>query len=215
MKVIDLTHKIYTAMPVYPGTEAPTIYKSTTLIEHGFEESKISMCSHTGTHMDAPAHMLSNAHYLEDFHMENFIGKATILDFSDSNKKFIDVNMLEQHEDTIKKVDFVLLKTRWDKYWGQNEYFENFPALTEESAKWLCGFNLKGIGIDTISIDSMSSIFFPIHNIIMSKNILIIENLTNLEKVTMKYFLLSVLPLKYIHADGSPVRAVAIDLNTY
>ena len=57
MKVIDLTHTICQNMPVYPGTEPPTFEPANSYEKDGFKETKISMFTHTGTHMDPPAHL--------------------------------------------------------------------------------------------------------------------------------------------------------------
>ena len=211
MKVTDLTHVIHSDMPVFQGTEQPIFEKANTLEKDGFEEAKITMYSHTGTHIDAPAHMLNDGPYLDDLDIEHFIGNATILDFSNTDMKLIDVDSLKPYEDKIKKVDFLIIKTGWSKYWGDKRYYEDFPSLSEKSAKWLSAFNLKGIGIDAISIDDMKSNSFAVHKILMPKNILIIENLTNLDSINDEYFILSVLPLKNKNADGSPVRAISIE----
>ncbi|MFT5871504.1 MAG: arylformamidase [Clostridium sp.] len=82
MRVTDLTHTIYPNMPVFPGTKQPIFEKANTLQRDGFQEAKITMYSHTGTHIDAPAHMLSDGPYLDNLDIEHFIGNATILDFS-------------------------------------------------------------------------------------------------------------------------------------
>ena len=181
------------------------------LEKDGFQEAKITMYSHTGTHIDAPAHMLSDGPYLNDLDIEHFIGNATILDFSNENMKLIDVGSLKSYEEKIKNVEFIIIKTGWSKYWGHKKYFEDFPSLSEEAAKWLSKFNLKGIGIDAISIDDINSITFAVHKILMPKNIIIIENLVNLESISSEYFILSIMPLKNKNADGSPVRAIAIE----
>ena len=57
MKVIDLTHVIEGSMPVYPGTEPPVFTSANTYEKDGFKETKISMLTHTGTHIDPPAHL--------------------------------------------------------------------------------------------------------------------------------------------------------------
>ncbi|MBK5242803.1 cyclase family protein [Clostridium sp.] len=211
MKITDLTHTIHSDMPVFPGTEQPIFIKANTLEKDGFQEAKITMFSHTGTHIDSPAHMLSSGPYLDDLDIEQFIGNATILDFSNIKTKFIDVDSLRPYEEKIKNVEFIIIKTGWSKYWGEKRYFESFPALSEESAKWLSQFNLKGIGIDAISIDDMDSTTFAVHKILMPKNIIIIENLTNLDSISSENFILSILPLKNKEADGSPVRAISIE----
>ena len=57
MKIIDLTHLIHETMPVYPNAFAPSFQQIATVKQDGFQETKISITSHTGTHMDAPRHL--------------------------------------------------------------------------------------------------------------------------------------------------------------
>lgn len=212
-KVTDLTHQIYPEMPVYPGTELPSFEKVNTLEEHGFIETRITITSHTGTHVDAPAHMINNGCTLDNIPIENFIGDAIILDFSNQNLQQIEVSDLKKFETMIiNNVNFIIIKTGWSEYWGTSKYYDGFPYLSDESAAWLTKFGLKGIGIDAISIDSMHSTTFSIHKIFMKKNMLIIENLTNLNLIDSDKFLFTVMPLKTKSADGSPARAAAISL---
>ena len=211
MKINDLTHVIHSDMPVFPGTEQPVFEKANTLEKDGFQEAKITMFSHTGTHMDAPAHMISGAPCLDNLSIDHFMGKAVILDFSKEDMELIDLNHLSPYEEKIKKVEFVIIKTGWSSYWGVENYYKGFPALSDESAEWLSKFSLKGVGIDAISIDSMDSTTFAVHKTLLSRNIVIIENLTNLDSIESEYFTLSVMPLKNKNADGSPVRAVSVE----
>ena len=55
MKVIDLTHTIREHMPVFPGTEEPSLQTVSTYKTDGFKETKISICTHVGTHADPAA----------------------------------------------------------------------------------------------------------------------------------------------------------------
>lgn len=210
MKVIDLSHLIHEDMTVYPGTEQPKILPQFQFEKWGFRESKLSMFSHTGTHIDPPAHMLKAGAYLDELEVERFIGKAMVLDFSEKEDKVIDLDMIKPYEDKIRQVEFLIIRTGWEELWGTEEYFKGFPALSESAARWLGGFNLKGIGVDAISIDSMDTENFIVHNTLMKAGYIIIENLTNLKAVKEVFFTLSVLPLKYRGADGSPVRAIAM-----
>jgi len=213
MKIIDLTHTIHSSMPVFPGTEPPIIQEANTLEKDGFAEAKITFYSHTGTHMDAPAHMVEGGLSLDQYPIDHFIGDALVLNFTDIGSEEIGVEQLVPYEDRISKVDFVILKTGWSKYWGEDEYFIGFPALSEDAAKWLTNFKLKGIGIDAISIDSMKSTTFRVHQIFFQSNIVIIENIANLDSVINDNFIFSCMPLKTQKADGSPIRAVAIENN--
>ena len=211
MKVTDLTHVIHENMTVFPGTEKPIFISANTIEKDGFREAKITMYSHTGTHVDAPAHMLSEGAYLDDLEIHNFIGMATVLDFSNKDIHLIDVEDLRPFEGKINKVEFIIIKTGWSLYWGKEEYYKPFPSLTSAGAMWLTKFNLKGIGMDAISIDDINSTEFLVHKVLLQKNILIIENLTNLDVISNEFFLLSVMPLKNKNADGAPARAVAIE----
>jgi arylformamidase len=209
-KLIDLTHLLYNEMPVYPGTEKPIFEQTSNIPEHGFAETKINMLSHHGTHMDAPAHMIGNGKTLDTFGPEQFFGKAICIDCSKVKDAIIHIKALEAYENTIELVDFVLLFTAWSDKWGNKEYFSGFPVLSPEACSWLCKFKLKGIGLDNISIDKIDTEKYDNHNIILGKGMVIIENLTNLKLIGNEIFTFSCFPLKFINADGAPVRAVAI-----
>lgn len=210
MKIIDLSHTMHANMSVFPGTEPPHFEESNTVEKDGFQETKISMYSHTGTHIDAPAHMLKEGAFLGDFPIEHFMGSATIIDIEIMGKQIIELKDILIYEKNIKSVEYILIKTGWSKYWGEMEYFAHFPTLSIEAVKWLIQFSIKGIGIDTISIDAMNSTNFPIHYMLFHKNLIVVENLTNLDAIKEKIFLFCCMPLKYDSADGSPVRAIGI-----
>ncbi|MCR1899596.1 cyclase family protein [Irregularibacter muris] len=210
MKIIDLTHTLYDDMPVFPGDEPPEFYSICTVEEEGFAQKKLIIYSHTGTHIDAPAHMLIQGRSLEEVDVNQFFGKAMVIDCGGGKKDRIELGDLLNYKDKIQKVDFVLFHTGWSKYWGSQSYYEGFPTLTEEAVQWLCSFSVKGIGIDTLSVDELHSQEFSNHYALLKNNIIIIENLTHLGKLPQDNFLFSCLPLKYKNADGSPVRAVAI-----
>jgi kynurenine formamidase len=212
MKIIDLSHLICSGMPVYSETESPELQPICTLGEDGYRETKITLYSHTGTHIDAPGHMINNGIYLDHIGIEYFIGKATILDFSNGKKPLLNPDDFNpEYINRISKVDFVIIKTLWGKYWGKNEYFQNYPYLSTESARFLAGYKLKGVGIDTMSLEPPDTVHFYAHKILLSKNILIIENLTNLELIKSDFFTFLALPLKIKDSDGSPVRALALE----
>jgi kynurenine formamidase len=199
-------------MPVYPGTEQPVIDNPCTIDNCGFAEKKITFFSHTGTHMDAPCHIIKGAPCLEDLRIGHFTGSGIVLDISgcENDARNINLDDLIAFKDNIAGMDFVLLFSSWGKFWGSQKYFENYPVLTPEAANWLSGFNLKGIGVDMISLDPVGAKEMIIHKIFLSKNTVIIENLTGLEELSGKCFIFNCMPLKIENADGSPVRAFAV-----
>lgn len=205
MKIVDLTHLIKEGMPVFPGTESPVLEAANTLERDGFREKKLHMYSHTGTHMDAPAHMIASGWTLDQVPADAFFGPAVKVDVRGLKK-------IEKHHLELlirPDTEFLILWTGWDQYWGSENYFGEFPALSEEAAKWLSSLALKGIGIDAISLDPMNSVKFEVHLELLSSDKVLIENLRGLEQLP-EVFLFSAMPLKLEDADGSPVRAYAL-----
>ena len=206
---IDLTHSIHEHMPVYPGTEQPRILTGCSIEKDGFLEKKLTFYSHTGTHMDAPAHMLKDGKCLDQYDVSRFHGNAIVLHFNSSKAKTIDIEVLKPLENQLKNADFLLIHTGWSQYWGTHDYFCNFPVLTSESAEWVTGTGLKGIGFDTISADSADTQSYPVHNILLGSDMVIVENLKNLDQLGQGPVEFSCFPLYIQKADGSPIRAVA------
>ena len=209
MHLVDLTHPITANMPVFPGTKPPVLVSEGTLEQSGFREKRISICSHTGTHIDAPAHLLDQGPTLDMLPLGRFCGQALVVDVSQGHEPVVGMDRLQPYQERIFQVDFLLLHTGWSRYWGRQEYFSNFPVLTREAAQWLTETGLKGIGLDAISADRMDSLDFEVHTILLGHEVIIIENLTNLNRLPASPFFLSCFPLSLEQADGSPVRAVA------
>ncbi|MBU5337468.1 cyclase family protein [Intestinibacter bartlettii] len=211
MKVIDLTHTIKPNMPVFPGTEPPQLSPASTFEQDGFRETLLNMYSHTGTHMDAPAHVREDGITLDKFPADKFVGKALVIDCSDlSEGDIIDISYINKYKNIIDEAEFILFKTNWDKYWDTEKYYGKFPVINDEVADFLISSNKKGIGLDVISIESIDSEDLPMHHKILKNNLVIIENLCNLDQIGNNLFTFCALPLKFIDSDGASIRAIAI-----
>lgn len=210
MTMVDLTHTLAPGMPYFPGTEGPVFSKPFTVADHGFSEQRITMLTHSGTHMDAPAHILEAGPKLEQLGLPHFVGSAAVVAVSCLPLSPIGVDDLRPSQPLLAGKDFILLRTGWSAHWGQPAYFRDFPVLSEEAALWLAGFKFKGIGTDTISFDAHDSTTLPIHRIFLTRNTVLIENLVNLEQIPAQEFLFCCLPLKIADTDGAPVRAIAL-----
>jgi kynurenine formamidase len=218
MNVIDLTRTVEPDMPIFPGTEPPLLENTNSLEKDGFRETRLTLYSHTGTHVDAPSHLLAEGRTLSDFPPESFFGKAALLDLTGPGGRIILWDDLEPFAPRIQDADFLLLHTGWGRHWGSPEYFGEFPVLDVDAAVRLTRFPLKGIGTDTISFDPMSSADFPVHRTLLSHNFLLVENLANLDELAEVALgdrkgvemYVSIFPLKVVGCDGSPIRATAI-----
>lgn len=209
MKTIDLSHLISSTMPVYPGSEPPVMLPTSTLEMDSFVERKITFYSHVGTHVDVPAHILAEGKTIDEVHVDCFFGRAMVLDVSHL-VKVIEAEDIAPYSTLFKQVDFLLFHTGWSQHWGADSYYSHFPVLSLQAAALLASYPLKGIGVDTISVDEVVSAQFPNHKLLLQKNIIIVENLTNLHTLIEKEFIFACFPLKLQAGDGSPVRAVAI-----
>ena len=207
MKIIDLSYVICQAMPVYPGDVPPKIKEVSSIEKDGFLERELTLSTHTGTHIDAPSHILSMGKTISDFSLEKFRGMALLIDIED---KIISLEKLVKYKLDIEKSDYVIFRTGWSKYWGKETYYTDYPTLEKKAASWLGSKNIKGIGVDTISVDVINSKELIIHKMLLKEEILIIENLANLEKIEEKQFELVCAPLKIKDSDGAPASVFAI-----
>lgn len=217
--VLDLTHAIAPGMPCYPGTEPPVFSQPFTVAEHGFAERRLTMLTHTGTHVDAPAHMLDGAATLDAFAVGRFMGRAAVVDVSGAPGGAITRQALQDQLHDIDSLDYVLLHTGWADRWGDASYYRGFPVLNPEAARWLAGSGLHGLGIDAVSVDAApvdatataaaETAEFPIHRILLQRGLVIVENLTGLRELVGRRLTFLCLPLKIAGADGAPARALA------
>lgn len=211
MKVIDLTHPITPDMPVYPGTEKPVFTPANSYEKDGFKETKISMFTHTGTHMDPPAHLYAGRTTLDQFPIDQFIGRALVIDVRHLKEgEKITLKEIEKYASLPEKADFLLFNLGWDKKWGTDAYFGDYPCVDDEVLSYIMNGNFKGIGFDVIGLDPISDVNLIRHNhLFKEKDIVNIENLKNLDLCGNNLFNFSCFPLNIADSDGSPIRAVA------
>ena len=211
MKVIDLTHIITEDMPMYPGTGAPKLHVAFGYKDYGFMETLISLYSHTGTHIDAPAHLFSDGLTLDKYPVEQFTGKALVIDCRKLKKEEISMSMLDEKGNALEEAEFILFLTGHSARWGTSGYFADFPVMANEVVEWVNRRKLKGIGIDAPSFDPVTT--DELHNhktILKTNNTVLLENLCRLEEIGNAPFMLCALPLYTQNADGAPARIIAM-----
>lgn len=206
--LIDLTHTISPDMTYYPGTPPPSLKKFCTIEEDGYTELELLITTHTGTHIDAPAHIIPGGKRLDDYDISYFTGKALSIDCTSC--KTITKEYLQKSPFISSGVDFLILKTGWAKKWGKDEYFQDFPVLNEEAAQFVVKLGLRAVCMDTISADRVQETTLPIHNTLLGGGTLIAENLNIPEDFPCNCPLeLWIIPLKIENSDGSTIRAFA------
>lgn len=198
---VDLSVAINEKTPIYPGDPSTKIEPAGVLERDGYTDHYVSLGTHAGTHIDAPMHMVAKGKSLDQIPIEQFIGRGRYVKV-DNNAFNLDV--IKQAG--IQEGDIVLFHTGMSDKYHEPVYFEDYPAMSEEVAKYLVEAKVKMVGVDTCSVDNQDG--FPIHKILLGSNVLAIENLTNLDQLADKDFTIYALPIK-LQLDGAPARVIA------
>ncbi len=212
VKPIDLTLTISESIPSFPGSPKPQFISWSNLKEDGYNLELLFLSSHTGTHLDAPYHFVKNGLKINQIPLDRLIGKAILIKIKKTKNNAItksDVILFERKNGKIPNKSSIFFFTGWQKNLQKKNYFTENPGLDISAAKYIASKKTNLVGIDSPSIDLGNDESFNVHHIFSKNNILIVENLTNLKKISSKEFNFTILPLKLKDATGSPVRAIA------
>ena len=204
MKIVDLTHTFTADMSVYPGDPKSSLKQVAHIEKDTFNDYKIETVMHVGTHMDAPFHMIENGKTMDEILPEKFFGPGVLVDVR--NMKKIGAELLENTQ--IEEGSIVLLYTGFANKYKTNDYFKDYPDLAEDFAKQMIKLKVTMVGMDMLSPDFDAP--WKTHKTLLGNDILLLENLTNLDKLlNVRKFQVVALPAKF-KADAAPVRVVAI-----
>ncbi len=212
MKPIDLTLTISQSIPTFPGSPKPQFLNWSELKDDGYNMELLFLSSHTGTHLDAPFHFMKNGIKIHQIPLKRLVGKAILIKIPKINNMSItksDITEFEKKNGKISDNSSIFFYTGWQKNLKKNSYFTENPGLGVSAAEYLATKKINLVGIDSPSIDVGKDQSFSVHHILSKNNILIVENLANLNKISSKEFNFTILPLKLKDATGSPVRAIA------
>jgi arylformamidase len=165
-------------------------------------ESELQMNVHTGTHVDAPLHMLEDGENANLFFAENPFYKSKLLDLTEVDEKITAADLKEYD---IEKNSFIILKTKNSKPGFLEKTPEKFVYLAESGAEYLIDKNIKGVGIDTNGIERAQS-EHPTHKKLLAEKIMILEGL-RLNQVPAGSYIMLLSLLKIADSDGLPGRA--------
>jgi kynurenine formamidase len=212
VKPIDLTLTISESIPSFPGSPKPQFISWSNLKEDGYNLELLFLSSHTGTHLDAPYHFVKNGLKINQIPLDRLIGKAILIKIKKTKNNAItksDIMLFERKNGKIPNKSSIFFFTGWQKNLQKKNYFTENPGLDISAARYIASKKINLVGIDSPSIDLGNNESFNVHHIFSKNNILIVENLTNLKKISSKEFNFTILPLKLKDATGSPVRAIA------
>jgi kynurenine formamidase len=200
--MIDLSVAVNENTPAYPGDPKISIEILGTFDKDTYNDHKVSFGIHSsGTHIDAPLHMVKDGKSLDQIPIEKFVGRGRLIKVDG----VFDIESVKNAK--IEEADIVLFHTGMAEAYGQDDkyYGDSRPEMTEEIANYLVEKKIKMIGLDMCSPDKEP---FPVHRILLGNEILIIENMTNLNQLEDKEFTVYALPIN-LQLDGAPARVIA------
>jgi arylformamidase len=214
-RFIDLSHTIESGMITYKGLPAPLICdhlsreQSRSMYAPGteFQIGRIEMVSNTGTYLDTPFHRYADGIDLSGLALESIAElPGVVVRIGASQGRAVDrahFGAIEVHDRA------VLVNTGWDRHWRTDQYFDDFPFLTERAAIYLRDAGAVLVGIDSHNIDDTSTDSRPVHTTLLRAGIPIVEHMTNLGALPLRGFHFTAVPPKISGMGTFPVRAHA------
>lgn len=215
-KATDLTHQLRNGMPIYPGDPSPSFEKYSTLQKNGVNLTKLTMGSHTGTHLDAPSHFIPDGIGIDQIPPDRLMGEAYVADLS---KKPIGSGITSQDlqrelDGKVVKDDILIVYTGCSEQWGDVAITRGYTYLTGDAAEYLVSKKVRAVGIDFLSVEKFNSPEPVTHKTLLANGIFIIESLSNaLKQFLGKRILIICMPIKLQNGDGAPARVVAVPIH--
>ncbi|GFO53065.1 cyclase [Geomonas sp. Red276] len=203
MRIYDITIPLSDELPVYPG-DSPVVIAPWASIADGDSANiaRITICSHSGTHIDSPRHFVEGGLTVDQIPVERLLGKAKVVEIAD----VAEIGRQELERLPVRGVERLLLKTANAGLWKESGFKDSFVALARDGADYLVEIGVKLIGIDYLSIERSDG-DGGVHRALLEHDVLIVEGL-NLVDVPPGDYELICLPLKVKDGDGAPVRAI-------
>ncbi len=208
-RIVDLTLPLNADVPVRPGDPGVVMDDLADIATEGYRLTHLSMGTHTGTHIDAPSHIIEYGDTLNNISFDVLVGPCCLVNVAGEPGASIALDDLIIHKEIIRSTGRVVLKSGWAKRWGTPEYYHNSPSITIEAARWLVGrdVHVKLVGFDmpTPSVKQETDI----HKVFLEAGIPIVECLY-LEKLTQSHFEIVVAPLPLRNREGAPCRVLGL-----
>ena len=203
MKVFDLTHPIGANLPVYfpwhPATmlEETANYKDNLCVVH-----RLSIGTHSGTHIDAPSHVLQGGFSLVAYDPSLWFMDAQVIDFTPREPgRAITADEFQSID--IQGGIGVIVKTGWDVHFGSPDYYKTYPPITNGAAEFLVSKKIRLLAADTpFKLD--------VHYTMLKKGIPLVTNLNNMKELPAGIVKLIAAPLLIANGDGAPARVLAV-----
>lgn len=202
-RIHDVTAPLAPGMLTYPGDPSVEIEPVRRTGDAPYSLSRMALTTHSGTHVDAPAHFLAGGATVDQLPLEILLGKARVVELLARERvERADLEALDLRDDLR-----VLLKTRMSGQMLKPGYQEDHVYLSEDAAHYLAQAGIKLVGFDYLSIDRSGSADFPAHHALLGAGVVVIEGL-DLSEVEPGEYEMACLPLRVAGGDAAPARVV-------
>ena len=197
MKIYDISQEVF-GCKVYPGDPTPKKTVLSSMEDSAlYNLTEFSMCAHNGTHIDAPFHFIKDGKTVDEISLESFIGMAYVAEHhgivSDDDALKIIERAKTQNAESAKRI---LIK-------GEAE-------VSLEAAKVFAAAGILLLGNESQTVGPESAPM-EVHKILLSTDVVLLEGI-RLSAVSEGVYFLNAAPLNLSGADGSPCRAVLIEV---
>jgi kynurenine formamidase len=216
-RIVDLSIPIDADTQVYPGDPHVRFETAATIEADSFNLLHVVMGSQSGTNCDAPYHFLETGARIEEVDLALFAGPAVIIDVRHRlAREKITVEDVVGYLDRLGRGVIALFRTDWGRYYQTPAYFDH-PYLGAPACQLLLDAGVRTFCLDVLNIDETPDEThpgegFPTHKLIAAVGGVVVENLAHVDRIDFADPFLTVFPLPLTGADGSPTRAVAMQL---
>ena len=191
MKIYDISQELMGCV-VYPGDKAPEKELVCDMKKGDlYNLTNISLCTHNGTHIDAPFHFIKNGKTVNEIELEKFVGECLVVSFNGEITKE-DAEKLMEKENSPKRI---LIK--------------GYAYVTEASAKVFAEKGIYLLGCESQSVGPEASPM-AVHKIFLEKEVVLLEGL-RLNNIDDGEYFLCAQPVNIAGSDGAPCRAILIE----
>jgi kynurenine formamidase len=203
MAVIDLTHPVSERTPVYfPWHPRTEVEQTATYRENHCVVRRITIGTHSGTHIDAPSHIFEGMPDLDAYDPSLWIREARVLDMTPRQpKQPITADELRRKRPVRGMA--VIIKTGWDERFGEPDFYATYPPLTVEAAEYL-------VEIDVPLVASDTPYTLDVHKVFLKHRIPLVTNINNTRRLREGTVTLISAPLLIAGGDGAPARVLAV-----
>ncbi len=195
MKIYDISQKM-PGCKVYSDDPEPKLETLKSMDEgEVYNLSALYMCAHNGTHTDAPRHFFKDGDTIDRVPIEAFVGMCFVA----------------EHEGDVSAADAerILEKARISGA-AERILIKGAAVVTLAAAEVFAAAGLRLLGNESQSVGPEAAPM-AVHKTMLGAGTVLLEGV-RLSAAAEGAYLLSAAPLNFAGAEGSPCRAVLIEL---